>query len=83
RAALKSSFYDSTEFDSLVDQARQTVNDNDKVLDLTQQADEQLVLKDYACIPVDWPQMPYALKPKFTGLKVLVNPLFKDVKENA
>ena len=32
RAAKKSSFYNSTEFDNLVDQARLTVNNNDKVL---------------------------------------------------
>lgn len=83
RASAKSSFYDSAEFDGLVDQARQTVNDQDKVNDLTAQADDQLVATDMACIPVDWPQMPYALKPQFSGLQVLVNPLFKDVKVSA
>ncbi|MGI6230787.1 MAG: ABC transporter substrate-binding protein [Tractidigestivibacter sp.] len=82
RASAKSSFYDSETFDGLIDAARQTVNDDDQVIVLTKQADNQLVRTDWACIPIDWPQMPYALKPKFSGLKVLVNPHFGDVTVN-
>jgi len=81
RAAKKSSFYNSTEFDNLVDQARLTVNNNDKVLELTRQADSLMTHTDYACLPIDWPQMPYVLKPEFTGLSVLVNPHFDKVKK--
>lgn len=83
RAAQKSSFYASDAFDALVDEARQTVNDEDKVIDLTKRADRQLVRSDWACLPIDWPQMPYALKPQFSGLKVLVNPLFGGVSVKA
>ncbi|MBF0911937.1 MAG: ABC transporter substrate-binding protein [Atopobiaceae bacterium] len=81
RAAKKSSFYNSKDFDNLVDQARLTVNDNDRMLELTRQADTLLTHTDYACIPVDWPQMPYALKPEFSGLQVLVNPHFEKVQK--
>lgn len=80
RAALKSSFYSSEKFDQLVDAARLTINDPDKVIELTKQADAQLTRTDYACLPIDWTQMPYVLNKKFTGLKVLVNPLFGEVK---
>ena len=79
RASAKSSYYDSETFDGLIDAARETVNDDETVLELTKQADTQLVRTDWACIPIDWPQMPYALKPRFSGLKVLVNPHFGDV----
>ena len=81
RAALKSSFYNSEKFDALVDAARLTVNDPDKVIELTKQADAQLTRTDYGCLPIDWTQMPYALNKKFTGLSVLVNPLFGGVKK--
>lgn len=82
RAAKKSSFYNSAAFDKLVDDARTSL-DADKALELTLEADKQMVQKDYACLPVDWPQMPYALKPQFKGLEVLVNPHFKKVTVSA
>ena len=79
RAAAKSSFYESTVFDALVDEARQTTDGDSAIANLAKQADKQLVRIDYACLPVCWPQMPYALKSDFKGLQVLVNPLFRKV----
>lgn len=81
RAAAKSSFYSSTVFDGLIDEARQSTAGQNAINDIAKQADKQLVRTDYACLPINWPNMPYVLKPAFKGLKVLVNPLFKEVSK--
>lgn len=76
----RSSFYKSEEFDKLANDAKTAV-DLDKADEFTKQADYQLTHVDYGTIPIDWPQNPYALKPEFSGIEVLVDFHFKNVKK--
>lgn len=77
----RSSFYNSEEFDKLANGAKAAV-DLDEADDLTRQADYQLTHVDYGTLPIDWPQNPYALKPGFNGLEVLVDFHFKNVTKD-
>ena len=77
-SSKRSSFYASDEFDKLANGAKTAV-DFDEADDLTRQADFQLTHVDYGTLPIDWPQNPYALKPGFEGLEVLVDFHFKNV----
>lgn len=74
----RSSFYNSPEFDELVDKAK-TATDLDEADDFTKQADNVLTRQDYGTLPIDWPQNPYVLKPGFSGIEVLVDFHFKHV----
>lgn len=81
-SSKRSSFYSSKEFDDLANSAK-TTTDLDEADELTRQADYQLTHVDYGTIPVDWPQNPYALKPGFDGIEVLVDFHFKHVTKTA
>ena len=61
-ASAKSSFYDSEEFDALVEAARASL-DEDERADLYMQADTLLVHEDYATIPLYWPKNSFVAKP--------------------
>ena len=78
KASLRSSFYNSPEFDAFVEAARSSMNEAE-VTENTIKADNQLVRTDFGTIPVDWPQNPYVLRKDFTGLEVLVDFHFKHV----
>ena len=78
KASLRSSFYNSPEFDAFVEAARSSMNEAE-VTENTIKADNQLVRTDFGTIPVDWPQNPYVLRKGFTGLEVLVDFHFKHV----
>ena len=77
-SSKRSSFYASDEFDKLANAAK-SATDLDEADELTRQADYQLTHVNYGTIPVDWPQNPYALKPGFDGIEVLVDFHFKNV----
>ena len=78
KASLRSSFYNSPEFDAYVQAARSAMDDTE-VTENTIKADNQLVRTDFGTIPVDWPQNPYVLREGFDGLEVLVDFHFKHV----
>lgn len=78
KASLRSSFYNSPEFDAYVQAARSAMDDAE-VTENTIKADNQLVRTDFGTIPVDWPQNPYVLREGFDGLEVLVDFHFKHV----
>lgn len=78
KASLRSSFYNSPEFDAYVQAARSAL-DEAEVTENTIKADNQLVRTDFGTIPVDWPQNPYVLREGFDGLEVLVDFHFKHV----
>ena len=78
KASLRSSFYNSPEFDAYVQAARSAMDDAE-VTENTIKADNQLVRTDFGTIPVDWPQTPYVLREGFDGLEVLVDFHFKHV----
>lgn len=82
KAKLRSSFYNSPEFDAYVEAAR-TALDDATVTENTIKADNQLVRTDFGTIPVDWPQNPYLLRDGFEGLEVLVDFHFKHVVPTA
>lgn len=82
KAKLRSSFYNSPEFDAFVEAAR-TALDDATVTENTIKADNQLVRTDFGTIPVDWPQNPYLLRDGFEGLEVLVDFHFKHVVPTA
>ena len=78
KASLRSSFYNSPEFDAYVQAARSAM-DEAEVTENTIKADNKLVREDFGTIPVDWPQNPYVLREGFNGLEVLVDFHFKHV----
>lgn len=78
KASLRSSFYNSPEFDAYVQAARSAM-DEAEVTENTIKADNKLVREDFGTIPVDWPQNPYVLREGFDGLEVLVDFHFKHV----
>ena len=78
KASLRSSFYNSPEFDAFVEAARTSL-DEAEVTENTIKADNKLVREDFGTIPVDWPQNPYVLREGFEGLEVLVDFHFKHV----
>ena len=82
KASLRSSFYNSAEFDQFVSTARSSL-DEAEVTENTIKADNQLVRTDFGTIPVDWPQNPYVLRSGFEGLEVLVDFHFKHVTKTA
>lgn len=81
-ASTRSSNYNSPEFDGFIDASRKATDD-DTALDNTRKADNQLVRVDYATIPVDWPQDPYVLRSGYSGLEILVDPHFGNLKKDA
>ena len=60
-AATKSSFYSNPEFAALMDQARETLDDDERA-QLYKQADEILTWQDYACLPVFYPKRQFVSK---------------------
>lgn len=68
-ATGKSSFYNSSEFDSLVSEAR-VEQDADKRAELYKEADNLLTRVDYATIPLYWPMNAFAAKSYVKNAKV-------------
>lgn len=68
-AKAKGSFYDSSEFDQLLLDARATT-DPDKQEDLYKQANKLLVQQDWATCPLYYPKRYFAAKPWVKNMKV-------------
>lgn len=68
-AAGKSCFYNNSEFDALMDQARVSVDDTERQ-GLYEQADEIMSLQDYACIPLYYPTYIFATQDYVTNFNV-------------
>ncbi|MCR5289665.1 MAG: ABC transporter substrate-binding protein [Treponema sp.] len=62
-------FYKNAEFDSLLDKARASTNEDERA-ELYKKADSLLSLEDYACIPLYYPQNQFIAKPWVKNYKV-------------
>ena len=65
----KSSFYNNSEFDKLMTEARQS-SDEDGRADLYKQADDILTRQDYATLPLFYPQFQFVAKDYVKNAKV-------------
>ena len=69
-AVGKGVFYNNPEFDALMTEARQTVNDDAKREELYKQADYILSREDYATIPLYYPKLQFVAKPYVKNAKL-------------
>lgn len=69
-AAGKSVFYNNPEFDKLMTEARQTVDDDAKRVELYKQADYILSRQDYATIPLYYGKLQFVSKPYVKNAKL-------------
>ena len=69
-AVGKGVFYNNPEFDALMSEARQTVNDEAKRVELYKKADYILSREDYATIPLYYPKLQFVAKPYVKNAKL-------------
>ena len=69
-AVGKGVFYNNPEFDALMTEARQTVDDDAKREELYKQADYILSREDYATIPLYYPKLQFVAKPYVKNAKL-------------
>lgn len=69
-AVGKGVFYNNSEFDALMDEARQTVNNDKKRVELYKKADYILSRQDYGTIPLYYGKLQFVAKPYVKNAKL-------------
>lgn len=69
-AVGKGVFYNNAKFDELMDEARQTVDDDEKRVELYKQADYILSREDYGTIPLYYSKLQFVAKPYVKNAKL-------------